>query len=158
VIGLGGKGLQQLDDVGGELAGRLPEHGEPADQLILAHEWHREQRSIPGTDQRIAHRDLRLLRPDVGELDRRHQFRQLPRRALPLAHRRRHERLYDLRFEMFRGTGLEHFALRVVLVDHAGIRARQRRRARDDRREHGLQIERGADGLADLTERLELAD
>ena len=46
----------------------------------------------------------------------------------------------------------------VELVDDPLVAAGELDRAADDGREHGLEIERGADGLADLAERLELAD
>ena len=46
----------------------------------------------------------------------------------------------------------------VELVDDSLVAAGELDRAADDGREHGLEVERGADGLADLAERLELAD
>ena len=56
------------------------------------------------------------------------------------------------------GAQLEFAARLVELVDGAGLGARELRRLRHDRVEHGLQIERRVDRLADLAERAQLGD
>src|SRR4030095_9143852 len=46
----------------------------------------------------------------------------------------------------------------VVRVENASVRGRNLRRPGDDGIEHCLELQRGADGLADLTERSKLID
>ena len=95
---------------------------------------------------------------NVGQLDRLAHLRQTSGRALSFPNGRRHERLHDVVFEALGCAGLEDLALLVVLVNHPGIRVGKLGGSRDDRAEHRLKVEGGADGLTDLAERLELAD
>src|SRR5204862_4927707 len=104
--GLRRKGLEQLDDVGGELARSLPKDGEPADQVVLAHEGHRGQRAIPGTYQAVANRNLFAQGAKVGQLDRLAHLRETSGRALSFPNGRRHERLHDVVLETLGGPGL----------------------------------------------------
>ncbi len=52
--GLGGEGLEQLDHLRRELARRLPVDDEPADQVILAQQRHRQHGPGPGPEEDVA--------------------------------------------------------------------------------------------------------
>jgi len=60
--------------------------------------------------------------------------------------------------EVLGGAQQQFLALLVVLVDRARVGASQPVRVRDDRRQHGLEVERRPEDLADLPERLQLPD
>ena len=62
--------------------------------------------------------------------------------------------LDHLRVEVVGRAEVELLGPLVVLVDGAAIRAGELDGAGDDGGEHGLEVERGADGLADLAERV----
>ena len=125
-------------------------------------ERHRQQ----GPDSRSAGRTSRIgpCRPlpagDVGDLHR------LPRARPPVRSRPRPARIGAVRSALTSSSRSRWVARRwnspgglVVLVDRPAVRARQSWSARDDdRREHRLQVERRADRLADLAQRLELLD
>ena len=64
----------------------------------------------------------------------------------------------DLVGEIVSGAEDERLSLLVVLVDGARIGAGDLAGARDDRIEHRVEVERGAEGLADLAQRLQLPD
>src|SRR5262249_41346502 len=131
---------------------RLPENGESAEQPVLPHQGNGERRSIPGADEHLAGLKRLSAVADVGHLDRFPRAGELPRRALPLANRRRDEPSHDFFLEVLGCSRLEELTTLVVLVDHAGIGARQLRGSRDDRAEHGLKIQRRTDRLTDLAE------
>ena len=158
---LGGEGPEQLDGLGREVAGRVPGHGQAADQTALAEHGYRQQSPDAGLDQGLAQPALvRARHGDVGHL------RRLERHGRPSDH--------ALAFADLRGTpsfgerariGLpgrhtlrEFLGRFVVFEDDASVQPRELDGARDDGREHGLQIERGADGLAHLAEGGELPD
>jgi hypothetical protein len=69
--GLGGEGAEQLDDLRRKLARCLAGDAQDADDLVLAHQGHAEQRPVSGVDQRVANGTLvGTLHRDVGDLDR----------------------------------------------------------------------------------------
>src|SRR3989442_10825390 len=49
---LRGEGAEEPHHLGLELAGPLARHGEHADNLVLAQQWHTEQGTMPRLDQR----------------------------------------------------------------------------------------------------------
>ena len=51
---LGGEGLQELDHLGGELAGRLRSRPDRRASAVFAQQRHGEQRAVAGPDQAIA--------------------------------------------------------------------------------------------------------
>ena len=126
--------------------------------MVLAHEGHRKQRAIPGPYQAVANRNLFAQGAKICQLDRFAHLRQTPRRALSFPNGRRHERLHDVVFETLGGAWLEDLALLVVLVNHPRIRVGKLGGPRDDRAEHRLQVEGGADGLPHLAERRQCVD
>ena len=63
-----------------------------------------------------------------------------------------------LRRDAVRGPRVEALGGLVELVDDPAVAARELDGPADDRLEHGLEVERGTDRLADLAERPELAD
>src|SRR5207245_6596440 len=79
-------------------------------------------------------------------------------RSFPLSDGRREHRLDDVGLKALGGARQEDLALLVVLVDHPGVGARELDRPADDRREDGVEIERGADRAPDIAEGGELLD
>ena len=75
--------LQELDDLGGELPGRSPVHRERADDLVLPHERHRQQRPVAHPEQDVAKMALvGALLDDVGHLHRLPPLGGAPHEAL----------------------------------------------------------------------------
>jgi hypothetical protein len=83
--GLGGEGLQELDDLRRELTRDLAADDEPADEPVLPEQRHREQRAIPLAREDLAQRTVvRRLRQDVGDLDGLERLREAADGALAL--------------------------------------------------------------------------
>src|SRR5262249_25626857 len=120
--GLRGERLQQLDRLARELAGRLAVHGHPADQVILAHQWYRHHRAIPGLDEGVADRArVRAVR-DVRHLDRSARGGKMAKNALvALAQWRPAGELDEAGLEITRRPQVELLAGFVVLEDRAAI-------------------------------------
>ena len=146
--GLGGERSQELDDLRRELARGLPDHGEAAEQVILADEGNGEQGPVSGAHERTTHPTLGGCFQDVRHLDRLLYLRESSGRSFSFADRRGEHRLDDLGLKMLTGAWHEDLALLVVLVDHPGIGARELRGPGHDRAQHGLQIQGGTDRLA----------
>ena len=105
--------------------------------------------------------DVALVGPlsqDVLELDRRPRGCRPSDRPLPDAERRSVQRLGQLVVKQVGSPDAERSIRLVILVDHAAVRPGKLDRMRDDRREHLLKVQARADCLADLAERLKLAD
>ena len=157
--GLGGERLQDVHDLGRELARRLPVEGQAADDLLLAEQRHREERPVPEPDERVS--DAALVGAglgDVGNLDRLAHLGRTPHEPLALAKGRRAEGLDELRVVVVGGAELEPLGGLIVFVDRAAGGASELARAGDDRIEHQLDIERRAEGVTDLTQRRQLLD
>src|SRR4029453_2698977 len=97
-------------------------------------------------------------RRDVGNLDGRLGERRSPDRALALADARRAQDLGDLGIEHVGRPEVEDLGELVVLPDGRAAGAGQLGRGIYAGRQHGVEIERGADRLADLAQRRELRD
>ena len=54
--GLRGKGLQQIDDVLGKLAGRFSPHHQHTDEAFRTEQRHDQRRSVSGAQQDVQHR------------------------------------------------------------------------------------------------------
>ena len=68
---LGCEGLEQLDDLGREISGRVLVDGQPADEVVFAQERNGQERSGPDPQQHVAEwAVVRALLGDVGDLDR----------------------------------------------------------------------------------------
>ena len=144
---------------GGNSPGALPVEGQAADDLILAQQRHGEERPVAGPDERVADAALVGARAgDVGDLDGLAQLRRAPHEPFALPEGRRPERLDELRVVVVGRAQLELLGGLVVLVDRAAGGAGELAGARDDRVEHRLDVERRADGLADLAQRRQLLD
>ena len=91
----------------------------------------------------------------IGHLDRRAGHGGLADRALAASHRIGTQLLGDIRLQPVAGAEMKPFALGVVLINHAGIRAGEFDGAGDHHAEHGLRVERRADRAADAAQRLE---
>ena len=135
----------------------LPDHGEAAEQVILADEGNREQGPVPSANERATHSALGGRGQDVRHLDRLLHLREPSGRSLPFADGRGEHRLDDLGLKMLGGAWHEDLALLVVLVDHARVGARELRGPGHDRAQHGPEIQGGTDRLTDLAERPKLA-
>ena len=95
---------------------------------------------------------------DVGDLDRGPGQRRSPKCPLTPADPRSAKDLGDLRVEHVGRPEMEDLGQLVVLPDRDTPRGGQLGRARHDGLQHGVEIERRADRLADLAERAELLD
>ena len=83
--GLGGEGLENLDGLRREFAGRVPVQRQAADDLSLAEQGHGEQRPVAGAQQRVP--DMALVgarHRDVRDLGRLAGLRRAAHRALRL--------------------------------------------------------------------------
>ncbi len=121
---LGGEGAQQLDDVRREFPGRAPVDDEPADDVVLAQERHRQERAISRAHERLAHpRLIHGVLKDVGDLRRLARLGHPAHRAFPLADRRRAQQLDELRVDVLGRAQVEGVGVLVVLVNGAAIAA-----------------------------------
>ena len=145
---------------GGELPGGLLVDGEPADQVALAQQRDAQQRPGSRPQQDVAEGAVvRAGLGDVGDLDRLVGHGHAVRRRLRrVGSARAGPRRPPPRARLWVARSRELLGLLVVLVDRARVGAGQLVRARDDRGEHGLEVERRAEGLADLPQSLQLAD
>jgi hypothetical protein len=151
-------GLEELDDLGREVARRVAVDREAAEQPLVAQQRHREDRAVAVLDQHRAHAALvALLVARVAHDHRLAGDRELADGALALADRHRAQRVDDLGGQVVRRVQVEGLARLVVFPHRPAIDAGEHRRARDDRREHGFEVERRAHRLPDLAERAELA-
>jgi hypothetical protein len=149
---------QKLDHLQGKRPGGLPDHGEAPEQVILADQRNREQGPVAGPHQRAPHPAVGGgRRQDVRQLNTLLDLRELSGGAFPFADRGGEHRLDDRSLEMLSGARHEDLAVLVVLVDHAGIGARELRGAGHDRAQDGGEIQRGIDRLTDLAQRAKLA-
>ncbi len=156
---LGGEGREQGHDVRREFAGDPATHGQPAEEAVLVQERKGQDGAAPRAQQRSPERSL--VGPghaDVGDLDRRPGERGPPERSLALADARRAQDLGDLGIEDVGRPQVEDLGALVVLPDGAAPRAGQLGRARHDGLQDRVEVERRADGLADVAERAELLD
>ena len=156
--GLGGEGLEQLDDFRRERARRLLVDREPPDQLVLAQHRDREQRAGPRAEEDVAEGPaIGILRGDVGDLDRLAGHRHAALDALTLAGRRAPGEGHHLLVQVVGGAEVEGLGRLVVLVDGAGVGPGQLAGASHDGLEHRVQVEGRAERPADIAERPKLA-
>ncbi len=155
---LPGEGLQQGRDGRREAADRAPADHQPADDLVLAQQRHR-QNGMDAFQQSPA--------VGVGECGscctsstctgaRSTAARPRwvsPSLTLPFAQCR-----HPLGAHAKGGFGHEDFLGLVEFVDRAFIGLRELRRAADDRGEHGVEVERGIDRAQHFLERLQFGD
>ena len=128
---------------------------------LLADQRHGQQGPEPGPAQDFEGR----TRPEVARREEvRHLLRLAEQRRSPddVVVREPQPILLDRREQLGRHAVGRPWRERPVvltqLVDGAGVGAGQADGVRHDGGQHLVQVERGRDGLADLTERLELAD
>ncbi len=144
---------------GRELSGRLLVDGQPADQVVLAQQRHGQERPAPRPQQDVAQgAAVRAFRADVGNLDRLVGHRHAPHVAFPAPDRGSPGHLDHRLVEVVGGAEVELPGPLVVLPDGAPVGAGELVGPRDDRAEHGIEVEGRAEGLADLAEGLELPD
>jgi hypothetical protein len=156
--GLGGEGLEDLDGLRGELARGLAEERQAADDLLLAQERHGEESPVTGFPQGGPDMARVGARPrDVPDLGRLAGHRGAAHGPFPLVEGRRLQRGHDDGIDVLGGADVERLAGHIVLVDGAAIRTREFPRPGHDRLQHGLHVQGGAHGPADLAEARELA-
>jgi hypothetical protein len=149
--GLRGERLQELDHLGIERSRRLAIHRQAAQQSVVASQRYGEQRTVTEANQKVA--DPALVRASIDDVGDLHGFARdchAAEHAFALANGIRAQRVDQLVGQAVGRMQNEPLALVVVLVDRAAIGSRELGRARHDRRQHGLEIERRAHGLADL--------
>ena len=155
---LGGEGLEQLDDLRRERAGRLPVDREPADQLVFAQHRDGEQRAGARAEEDVAEGPaIGILYGDVGNLDRLARHRHASLDALTLAGRRAPGEGHNLLVKVVGRAEVEGFGRLVVLEDRAGVGPGELASASHDGLEHRVQIQGRAERPADFAERPELA-
>ena len=158
---LGGEGLERGDDLGREGAPLAPQDDEAAEQPVLPDERQSAGASACPRRARSARtwgatscRSSSMSATSTGS-------RITPARPIApspsrIGAARRTSRCSGVM--LVRGPRVEGLGGLVELVDDPAVAAGELDRAADDGRQHGVEVERGADGLADLAERPELAD
>ena len=150
------EGLQQADRVLGKGADALAPHHERADQLVLMHERHGEQRAHAGLQVQIEQRVRRRL-GQIVDLHRLAALGALADQGVAqpdrmLAHGRDQVFAHPVA-----GLQVELAAHRVVHVDRAAAGVGELAGVGQDGIQNRPQVERRADRAADLAERLQLA-
>ena len=156
---LGREGLERGDDLGREGAPLAAQDDQAPEEPLLAHERDREERmgALPDVQLPGLRSDQPGVLLDVGDLDGLADHPGPADRSLAEPDRRRPERGELLRRHLVGGSRVKALGSLVELVQDAVVAAGELDRSADDGREHGLEVERGAHGLADLAERAELA-
>ena len=154
---LGGEGLDEFNGLRGEIAKFAAQHDKPAEDAVLEQQRDGEQRVISGPAELVpAFRGDEIGRVrQIGHLDRRAGHRGLADRALAASHRIGAQMFGYLRFQPVAGAIMKLFALGIVLVNHAGVRAGELDGAGDHHPEHGFRVEGRADRAPDAAQRLE---
>src|SRR5262249_50643669 len=158
------EGTEQPDDLALELAWDLARDGQDADDLVFTQQWDSEERAMAGVDQRSP--DWALVGSiggDIGDLDGFPPVDDTGRYTLASANRRcaAAERLKDrgvVRIRVVTRPQAEFLACAVVLPDRAARRPRELVRSEHDGLEDGLQVERRAQGVTNLSESCQLVD
>ena len=150
------KGLHQPDQVGGEFAGVLPQHHQRAQNAGLVDQRHHQHRVEAGFDRDVAQRMIGAPRRDRGSRSARPSLAASPSGELS-ASMARWPPSADL-VDADRFGEVELAVAGVIAVDQHGVGMGDFQRARGDRRQHGVEVERGGDRAADLLEHLQLVD
>ena len=154
---LAGEGLQQVDDARGEVAGALAPHDQRADDRALAKQGDGDERGPSGAVQDLQVR-VELHGREVGNDDRAPLQRGSPDERLVDVDPHGAQLLDDLGSCAVDAAHDEPAVPFVVLHDRAAVGAGQCDRTLGDRVENVLEVEGGADRLADRAERLQLVD
>ena len=140
---------------GGKLAGASPQHHQRAQDARLVDQRHHQHRMEAGRDRDIAQRMLGGCRDRQSRSARRSRR---PRRAGVVARRWRDGCLRPTCRCRSTSVRLKLAIVGIIAVDQHGVGMGDLERARRDRRQHGVEVERGGDGAADLFEHLQLVD
>ncbi len=146
---LRGEGLQQLDGVARELSRRLATDHQGSHHAIGGQQGDDQARAESQADDELVCPRGRLK---IGDLLGFLPLRRHPHRLGEIGVVLLDDRKHALRHAE-RGAHLELPAELVEHIDHAGFGSGQLGRLGDDGVEHGLQIERGIDRLADVAQR-----
>ena len=120
------EGLQDVDDLGRELPGRLPVEGQAADDLILAQQRHGEERAVAEPDERVADAALvRVRLGDVGNLEGLTDLSGASHEAFTLRQGHRPNRFHERRVQIVGRAEMKLLGPLVVLVDGAAVRSRR---------------------------------
>ncbi len=155
---LGGKGLEQVHDLGRKFARLLTPDDQTAHDPLLAKERHGQERAIsqPGQDGPEAGEAVFALIQDVGHLHGRPGGRRPADRALPQTDRDCSNGLNQVVAHLVGDSQVELLRGLFILVDDPAGRPRELDRPGDNGGEDRLQIEGRIDGLADLPESFQL--
>ncbi len=158
---LRGKRLHQVDHRLREQARFAPPDREHADDLFFEQQRHREQRSVPAPLEDHTHpRDsIAAFGEHVGHLNRRPQRGRLTGSALAEAQRMRAQHLQQIVLDRACATDpTESLGGFLVFIEDAAARAGKMHGARNDRVEHGVDVEARAHGASDLAQRMHLLE
>ena len=156
---LGAEGLQQLHGLGRKLAGRIAVDHQAAHDLALAQERDGEQGAEARVHERVAHGPrVHARHGDIRELYGLAGLRGASERALAQADRHGAQGFDHVVVDVPARAEMEDPGGLLELVDRRAVGAREMPGLLGDGRQHTPEVERGADGLADLAERLQLID
>ena len=156
---LRGERLERGNDVGRKASALASQDDEASEQSILADERQGEQGAQPLPGQESPHlgrNQLRLVL-DVSHVHRFPNDAGATDGALAEPDRRLAQEVQLLGGDLVRGPRVERANALVELVDDAAVAAGQLDGPAHDRRQHGVEIERGADRATHFTKRLEFA-
>ena len=153
---LRGERLQQLDDLRRERPRRLSVDQQAAEQMVLAQQRDREERTISGADEQLLAGALVAVVERIGDLGRLERDGGASERAIPFAGGSLANVLGDILRHVLGRLQPELLGTLVVLVDRPAVEPRELHRPGHDRLEHGLQLERRTDRLPHLAQRREL--
>ena len=155
--GLAGKRLQEVDRLLGEVAGPLPSDDQGADDLALAQHGYGDQGAPAGVPQDLQVR-IRLDGVEVRHGDRPALLGGTADEGLVEVDPDRAQPLDDLRVGPVDGAHEEATVAFGVLHDRAAVGLGQLDGVLRDRAQDVVDVQAGADRLADLLQRLQLAD
>ena len=148
--------LHQVDGALGEPAGYAPANHQCSDDVVLAQQRDGQHRAPPGPPH-LVDVGIRRLKLKVGRLTRLAGRGGAADERLVQMDPRRPQRLDQRTAGAVERPHVELLGLVVELEDRAPFGSGQLDRPRHDGREHLLQVDAGADRLAGLTQRLQLA-
>ena len=155
--GLGGEGLQQRDDFRRELAGAVPVHDEAAGEAVLAKQGHGQHGPRSRAEQPFAEPTVVGTRGgDVWHLNGSPREHHAAGNALAPSEPDPAPQLDVLVVEVVRGAKDELLGRLIVLINGATVGARELDSPGHDGRQHSLQVQRRANCLPDLSQRLQL--
>ena len=141
----------------GEFAGRLAQHHQRTEHALLVDQRHHQHRMEAGGDRDVAQRMVGGGSRDRPSRSARPCAAASPS-GLPSAVDREMARLRPILSMPIASVRLNRCLVGVIAIDQHRVGMGDLERAGGDRRQHGVEIERGGDRAADLLEHLQLVD